>query len=60
MSLRGRDGGTARAGTDQSLAHLYLLAQLDAQRSGNAGAGLKILEMLLALPAFRPRTGAKA
>lgn len=60
MPPRGRDGEAARAGAGNSLAHLFHLAQLDAQRSGNVGAGLKVLEMLLALPAFRPRTGAKA
>lgn len=60
MPLRGRDGGAVRAGTDHSLAYLYLLAQLDAQRPSTIGAGLKILEMLMALPAFRPPNGAKA
>ncbi|MEF2278785.1 hypothetical protein V3W47_10790 [Deinococcus sp. YIM 134068] len=50
----------ASVGTSQSLAHLYHLAQLDTQRPGNIGAGLKVLEALLTLPHFRPATGGKA
>lgn len=50
----------AAVGTARSLAHLYRLAQLDAQRPGNIGAGLKVLEALLNLPGFRPSTGGKA
>ena len=47
-------------GNTKRLAHLHELARLDAQRPGNIGAGLKILEALLKLPNFRPRSGAKA
>ncbi|WP_158679933.1 hypothetical protein [Deinococcus sp. NW-56] len=43
-----------------SLSHLYELARLDAQRPGNIGAGLKLLEALLNRPGFRPRNGGKA
>lgn len=40
------------------LAHLFELARLDAQRPGNIGAGLKVLDMLMARPGFRvPRGG---
>lgn len=43
-----------------SLTHLYHLAQLDAQRPGNIGTGLKVLDALLNLPNFRPTTGGRA
>ncbi|WP_161780323.1 hypothetical protein [Deinococcus sp. RL] len=43
-----------------SLSHLYELARLDAQRPGNIGAGLKVLDALLKLPGFRPRNGGRA
>ncbi len=43
-----------------SLTHLYHLAQLDAQRPSNIGAGLKVLEALLNAPSFRLLIGAKA
>lgn len=43
-----------------SLTRLYHLAQHDAQRPGNIGAGLKVLEALLNLPGFRPSTGGEA
>ena len=59
MRRPGQEGG---AGDENkgSLAHLHELARLDAQRPGNIGAGLKVLEMLLKLPGFRPDGGAKA
>lgn len=38
------------------LTHLYHLALLDAERPGNNGAGVKVLEALIKLPPFRPRT----
>ena len=47
-------------GNTNSLSHLHELARLDAQRPGNIGAGLKILEMLMNRPGFRPDGGAKA
>ncbi|CAM3974922.1 hypothetical protein [Deinococcus marmoris] len=47
-------------GSKQSLAYLYELARLDAQRPGNTGAGRKVLEALMNLPHFRPRTGGVA
>ena len=43
-----------------TLTHLYHLAQQDAYRPGNTGAGLKVLEMLLNVPGFRPATGSRA
>jgi len=43
-----------------SLNDLFELARLDAQRPGNIGAGLKVLEALLNLPGFRPANGGKA
>lgn len=50
----------AAVGNMNSLTHLYHLAQHDAQRPGNIGAGLKVLEALLNLPGFRPSTGGEA
>ena len=47
-------------GNMNSLTHLHELARLDAQRPGNIGAGMKILEALLRLPSFKPKGGAKA
>ncbi|WP_019011278.1 hypothetical protein [Deinococcus aquatilis] len=47
-------------GTSHRLAHLFHLAQQDAQRPGNAGGGMKIMEALLNLPNFRPTNGGKA
>lgn len=50
----------AAVGNTRSLSRLYELACIDAQRPGNNGAGLKVLEALLNLPHFQPRTGTKA
>jgi hypothetical protein len=47
-------------GTANRLAPLFHLAQQDAQRPGNKGGGLKIMEALLDLPNFRPVNGGKA
>lgn len=44
----------------RSLSDLHALALLDMQRPGNIGAGLKVAEMLMALPGFRPRNGGQA
>ncbi|GAA5534616.1 hypothetical protein [Deinococcus aluminii] len=59
MPRRVRDGGAARGGAVHSLTHVCHLAQLDAQRPGNIGAGLKVLEALLNLLSFRRSTGGK-
>lgn len=53
----GHDGGGQGK---NSLTHLYHLAQLDAQRPGNKGGWLKVLEMLMGRPDFRPATGGRA
>ncbi|MFC4426971.1 hypothetical protein [Deinococcus navajonensis] len=50
----------APVGHSRGLSHLYELACLDAQRPGNIGAGLKVLESMLRLPHFQPRKGGKA
>lgn len=50
----------AAVGNTRSLSRLYELACLDAQRPGNIGAGLKVLESMLILPRFQPRNGGKA
>lgn len=57
MPPRGRDGEAARAGATSRLQHLYELAKQDAERPGNIGAGLKVLEMLLNRADFRPMSG---
>lgn len=57
QSNDGRGGGNRDT---RSLANLHALALLDMQRPGNIGAGLKVAEMLMALPGFRPRNGGQA
>lgn len=63
---RGRDHGRGDAlgsleavGYSRSQAHEDL-ARLDAQRPDNISAGRKVLEALMDLPNFRPRTGGVA
>ncbi|CAM3738225.1 hypothetical protein [Deinococcus frigens] len=62
MPRRDEDGGAkaAQAGAVHSLDHLHELARLDAQRLGNTGAGLKVLEALMKLSSFRPKNGGMA
>lgn len=56
----GHDGRGGKAGDTGSLSDLYALALRDMERPGNIGAGLKVAEMLMAHPGFRPRNGGKA
>ncbi|WP_181391991.1 hypothetical protein [Deinococcus irradiatisoli] len=57
MRRPGQEGG----GSDtHRLQPLYEKALLDAQRPGNIGAGLKVLEALLNVAGFKPKDGAKA
>lgn len=54
----GHDGNAGNGRNKSSLTDLYTLAVLDAQRPGNIGAGLKVLDMLMARPGFcAPRGG---
>ncbi|OLV17491.1 hypothetical protein BOO71_0008686 [Deinococcus marmoris] len=39
---------------------MHELACLDAQRPGNIGAGLKVLEALMNLEGYRPAKGGRA
>ena len=55
-----RPGGNGAESDTRSLQRLHDLAMLDVQRPGNIGAGLKVLEMLMARPDFRPRNGGQA
>ncbi|WP_175607456.1 hypothetical protein [Deinococcus marmoris] len=50
----------ASVGSKNSLARLHELACLDAQRPGNIGAGLKVLEALMNLEGYRPAKGGRA
>lgn len=43
-----------------SLQHLWELAQEAAQRPGNCGGPLKVLEMLMGRADLRPKNGGKA
>ncbi len=52
--------GGASSERKNSLHRLHELARLDAQRPGNIGAGLKILEALLKVAGFKPKGGSKA
>ena len=54
-----RPTGVTVGNTDR-LAYLWELAQCAAQRPGNAGGPLKVLEMLMNRPDFRPRNGGQA
>ena len=60
MPHRIEDGAAARANTAASLQHLWKLAQHAAQRPGNCGGPLKVLEMLMGRADFRPRDGGRA
>ena len=50
----------ATVGNINRLAYLFELARLDAQRPGNIGAGMKVLEMMMGRADFRPKNGGKA
>lgn len=54
MPHRVEDGGAGD--NKKSLAHLYELARLNAQRPGNTGAGLKVIEALMNT-GFKPNGG---
>jgi hypothetical protein len=55
-----RPGGNGAGSDKPSLQRLHDLALWDAQRPGNIGAGLKLLEALMNTPNFRPVTGGRA
>lgn len=58
MRRPGQEGDTCR--NTPGLSRLYELARMDAQRPGNIGAGLKVLDMLMARPGFRVPHGGHA
>lgn len=56
----GHDGDAGNTRNTGSLSDLFMLATLDMQRPGNIGAGLKVLDMLMARPGFRAPCGGRA
>ena len=52
--------GSARAGAAPILQRIWELARLDAQRPGNIGAGIKVMEMLMSRADFKPSNGGQA
>lgn len=50
----------ATVGNTDKLAHLFELARLDAQRPGNIGAGIRVMEMLMNRADFKPSNGGQA
>lgn len=55
-----RPGGNGASASDRSLQRLWELAQHAAQRPGNFGGPLKVLEMLMGRADFLPKNGGKA
>lgn len=60
MPRREQDGAAARAGAASSLQRLWELGRLDAERPGNIGAGIKVMEMLMNRADFKPSNGGQA
>jgi len=60
MPRREQDGEAARANANSSLQPLWELGRLDAQRLGNIGAGIKVMEMLMSRADFKPSNGGQA
>lgn len=50
----------ATVGNTDRLAYLFELARLDAQRPGNIGAGIRVMEMLMNRTDFKPSNGGQA
>ena len=50
----------ATVGNTDRLAYLFELARLDAQRPGNIGAGIKVMEALMNRADFKPSNGGQA
>ena len=55
-----RPSGNGAGASNNSLQRLWELAQLDAQRPGNIGAGMKVLEMLMNRVDFKPSNSGQA
>lgn len=55
-----RPGGNGAGTSNHSLQRLWELARCDAQRPGNIGAGMKVLEMLMDCADFKPSNGGRA